>query len=82
VTFVCKYTDLEIAAILAAYRSGASREELCRRHGISVRTLFRWQLKAGLNRPALSELVGSLQEENARLRRMLADAQGEQITRP
>jgi transposase-like protein len=70
-TFECRFTEGEIAAALEAYESGADRNELCARLGISVRTLFRWQAKAGRNRPTLLQLVGSLRDENLRLREML-----------
>lgn len=72
-TFECKYSEAEIAAILEEYRAGADRKALCARLGISVRTLFRWQAKAGRNRPALLQLVSSLHDENARLRRLLGE---------
>jgi transposase-like protein len=70
-TFACKFTKGEIAAILEQYESGANRTALCFKHGISVRTLFRWQARAGRNRPALLKLVHNLHNENARLREML-----------
>jgi hypothetical protein len=70
-TFVCKHSDAEIAAILAEYEAGADRHELCARHGVSVRTLFRWQAKAGRSRPVLLQLVSTLHEENVRLRQLL-----------
>ncbi len=70
-TFVCKLSDAEIAAILGEYEAGADRHALCARHGISVRTLFRWQAKAGRSRPVLLQLVCSLHDENVRLRQLL-----------
>jgi putative transposase len=73
-TFECKFSDEQIAAILEEYRAGAERGALCARYGISPRTLFRWQAKAGCSRPALLKLVSTLHEENARLRERLADS--------
>jgi Transposase len=70
-TFACKFTEGEIAAILKQYESGANRMALCFKHGISVRTLFRWQARAGRNRPALLKLVHNLHNENKRLREIL-----------
>jgi hypothetical protein len=75
-TFECKYSDAEIAEFLDEYQAGADRKALCARLGISVRTLFRWQAKAGRNRPTLLQMVSSLYEENDRLRR-LVDEQGD-----
>ena len=70
-TFECKFTEAEIAAALNEYEAGTDRTELCARLGISVRTLFRWQARAGRNRPTLLKLVASLNDENARLRERL-----------
>jgi len=67
-TFVCKFTRSEIEAVLAEYESGADRHALCARLGISVRTLFRWQAKAGRSSPQLRQLVAQLRDENLRLR--------------
>jgi transposase len=72
-TFECKFTQAEIAAALKQYEDGADRKELCARLGISVRTLFRWQARAGRNRPALLQIVASLHDENARLRERLRE---------
>jgi putative transposase len=47
--------------------------ELCRRHGISEQTLYRWKQKySGLAGSELRRLKG-LEEENARLKRLVAD---------
>jgi putative transposase len=70
-TFTTKFSQAQIAAIVEEYNAGADRKELCKKHGISVRTLFRWQEDIGLNRPALLQLVQRLYNENAHLKKML-----------
>ena len=70
-TFESRFGEQAIAAILKEYESGADRKALCAQHGISVRTLFRWQARAGRSRPALARIVTSLREENESLRRRL-----------
>ena len=80
-TFECKFTEVEIAAALNEYEAGADRKELCARLGVSVRTLFRWQARAGRNRPALLQLVASLHDENARLRERLGAEDASHPTR-
>jgi transposase-like protein len=67
-TFICKFTQADIDAILSAYEDGADRQALCARFGISVRTLFRWQAKAGRSGPVLRQIVAQLRDENRRLR--------------
>lgn len=70
-TFENKCSEAEIEAALDAYEAGADRRALCAELGISVRTLFRWQARRGRHRPALLQLISSLQDENARLREQL-----------
>ena len=73
VTFTNKYSEEVIKAILEEYHSGADRAKLCRKYKITPRTLFRWQEKAGENRPKLLRLSSKLHEENARLKRLLEE---------
>ena len=72
-TFTNKYSEEVIKAILEEYHSGADRAKLCKKYKITPRTLFRWQERAGQNRPKLIRLSSKLHEENARLKMLLEE---------
>jgi len=70
-----RFTEEQIIRILKEGELGGSIEELCRRHNISKPTYYSWKSKyGGLD---LSELrrLKSLEAENNKLKRLLADAQ-------
>lgn len=63
----------QIVGILKEQAAGESAGVLCRRHGISEQTLYRWKAKyGGLARTELQRLK-ALEEENARLKRLVAE---------
>ena len=67
-----RYTEEQIIAVLNEAEAGAKTAELCRRHGMSEGTFYKWKAKyAGLT---LSELkrLRSLEEENRRLKQIVA----------
>ena len=67
-----RYTEDQIIAVLNEAEAGAKTAELCRRHGMSEGTFYKWKAKyAGLT---LSELkrLRSLEEENRRLKQIVA----------
>ena len=62
-----------IVGILKEHEAGAGTGELCRRHGISPQTLYRWrQTYGGLERGEAARLK-ALADENARLKRLVAE---------
>jgi putative transposase len=68
-----RYTDDQIVAILQEHHGGIKAPEILRRHGISLDTLYRWKRKyAGLGKAELQRLK-MLEDENRRLKRMVAD---------
>ena len=68
-----RYTDEQIVAILQEHNGGVKAPEIIRRHGISLDTLYRWKRKyAGLGKAELRRLK-ALEDENRRLKRMVAD---------
>ena len=63
----------QIVGILKEQEAGAGTGELCRRHGISQQTFYRWrQTYGGLERGEAARLR-ALAEENARLKRLVAE---------
>lgn len=68
-----KFSDDKILSVLAEADAGASVTEVCRKHGISEPTFYRWKAEfAGVDRASLARRR-ELEEENARLKRLLAD---------
>ena len=67
-----RYTEEQIIAVLNEAEAGAKTGELCRRHGMSEDTFYRWKAKyAGLTLNELKRLR-SLEEENRRLKQIVA----------
>ncbi len=68
-----RFTDEQIIAILAEQERGMKTAEVCRKHGISPNTFYKWKAKyGGLDVSDARKLKG-LETENARLKRLLAD---------
>lgn len=68
-----RFSEQQIAFILKQADDGVSIEEVCRKAGISQQTYYRWRKKyAGLMSSELRRLK-QLEEENSRLKRMVAD---------
>jgi putative transposase len=69
-----RFTEEQIIAILREQEAGAATAELCRRHGISQATFYNWKAKFGGMDVSEAKRLRSLEEENAKLKRLLADA--------
>jgi putative transposase len=68
-----RFSDEQIVGILKEHAAGEATGSLCRRHGISQQTLYRWKQKYdGLERTDVRRLQ-ALEEENARLKRLVAE---------
>ena len=68
-----KYTDEQIVSILQEHQGGVTAKEIIRRHGISLDTFYRWKRKySGLGKAEVQRLK-ALEDENRRLKRIVAD---------
>ena len=68
-----KHTQEQILTVLKEAEAGASVQDLIRKHGIGADTFYRWKrLYGGLQREELQR-VRVLEEENRRLKRVVAD---------
>jgi putative transposase len=68
-----RYTDEQIVSILQEHQGEVTAKEIIRRHGISLDTFYRWKRKySGLSKSELQRLK-ALEDENRRLKRMVAD---------
>ena len=69
-----RFTEQQIIGILKEHDAGRSAPELCRKHGISDQTLYNWKAKYGGLTPSEASRLKGLEEENRRLKRLLAEA--------
>ena len=69
-----RFTEEQIIAILAEQERGLKTAEVCRKHGISPTTFYKWKAKYGGLDVSDARKLKSLETENARLKRLLADA--------
>ena len=68
-----RFSDEQIVAILTEHEAGGGAAALCRRHGISEQTLYRWKAKYGGMQASETKRLKALEDENARLRRLVAE---------
>jgi putative transposase len=68
-----RYTEEQIIAVLKEADSGLKTGEICRKHGISDATFYKWRAKySGLEVSDLRKMK-ALEEENSKLKRIVAD---------
>lgn len=68
-----RYTEEQIAFALKQAEVGVSVEEVCRKMGISDATFYTWRKKYGGLGPSELKRLKQLEEENAKLKRLVAD---------
>jgi len=69
-----RFSEEQIIAILKEQEAGMATAEVCRRHGISSATFYKWKGKFGGLEVSDARKLRQLEDENARLKRLLADA--------
>ena len=68
-----RFTEEQIVGVLKEHEAGMGTEELCRRHGVSTQTLYRWKAKYGGLEVSDARRLKTLEDENRRLKRLVAD---------
>lgn len=68
-----KFSDSQIIAILKQNEDGVSVPDLCREHGMSNATFYKWRAKYGGMDASLMKEMKELRAENARLKKMYAE---------
>jgi len=68
-----KYSDRQIIGILKQAEAGTPVPELCREHGMSSATFYKWRAKYGGMDASLKARLKELEDENRRLRKMYAE---------
>ncbi|MBB3659780.1 putative transposase [Rhizobium sp. BK650] len=69
-----KFDDDQISGILKEHQAGVTVADVCHRHGISEPTFYRWQSRQGRNVGLDVKRVRALEEENQKLKKLLAEA--------
>jgi putative transposase len=69
-----RYTDSQILAILKQSESGVPTPELCREHGMSSATFYKWRSRFGGMDASMMKRLKELEAENKRLKKMYAEA--------
>ncbi len=69
-----RFSEEQVIAILKEQEGGVATADVCRRHGISSATFYKWKAKFGGLDVSDARRLRALEEENARLKRLLADA--------
>ena len=68
-----RFTEEQIIAILREQEAGMKTADVCRKHGISSPTFYAWKAKYGGMDVSQARKLKVLEDENARLRRIVAD---------
>ena len=68
-----KFTDAQIALVLRQAEEGTAIGEVCRKAGISEATFYNWRKKYGGLMPSEMRRLKQLEEENGKLRKLVAD---------
>jgi len=70
-----RYTDSQIISILKQAEAGTPVPDLCREHGMSSASFYKWRAKYGGMDASLMMRMKELEAENSRLKKMYADVQ-------
>ena len=68
-----RFTEEQIIGILKEHDAGAKVEDLCRRHGVSGATFYKWKAKFGGMEASDAKRLRALEDENRRLKKLLAE---------
>jgi len=68
-----RFTEEQIIGILREQEAGVATAEVCRRHGVSSATFYKWKAKFGGMDVSEAKRLKTLEDENAKLKRLVAD---------
>lgn len=68
-----RFSEEQIIAILKEQEAGMATADVCRRHGVSSATFYKWKAKFGGLEVSEAQRLRQLESENAKLKRLLAE---------
>ena len=69
-----RFSEDQIIGVLREQEAGSATADVCRKHGISEQTFYRWKSRYGGMTPSDATKPKTLEDENRRLKRLLAEA--------
>jgi putative transposase len=69
-----RFTEEQIIGVLKEHQAGLGAAELCRKHGISDATFYNWRSKFGGMEVSEAKRLKQLEDENAKLKKLLAES--------
>jgi putative transposase len=69
-----RFTEEQIIAVLQEHEAGAKTADLARKHGVSEATIYNWRAKYGGLDVSEARRLKALEEENRKLKKLLAEA--------
>jgi putative transposase len=68
-----RFTEEQIIGILREHEAGAATSDVCRKHGVSSATFYKWKAKYGGLDVSEAKRLRTLEDENRRLKKLLAE---------
>ena len=68
-----RFSEEQVICILREHEAGVSTAEVCRKHGISDATFYKWKARYGGLELSEAKRLRALEDENAKLKRLLAE---------
>ena len=69
-----RFSEAQIIGVLREQEAGSATAEVCRRHGISEQTFYRWKARYGGMQASDAQKLKALEDENRRLKTLLAES--------
>ena len=69
-----RFTEEQIIAVLREQEAGLKTADVCRKYGVSQATFYKWKAKYGGLEVSEARRLRALEDENARLKKLLAEA--------
>ena len=69
-----RFTEEQIIGMLREHEAGVTTAEVCRKHGISDATFYKWKAKFGGMQISDARKLKALEEENCKLKKLLAES--------
>ena len=70
---MCRFKDEQIIGIMREQEAGSPTADVCRKHGISSGTFYKWKAKFGGLDVSDAKRLMALEDENAKLKKLLAE---------